>query len=62
MDSIDESYKDYDSDDGSISTNAIKDIQDGSKIHPEINAIDDILKIYDRIKQTKSEWKGEELP
>ena len=34
FDSIDESYTDDESDDGSISTNSLEDIQDGSQIHP----------------------------
>ena len=41
--------------------NSIEDIQDGSQIHTEINATDAILKIRDRIKQTKSELKVSEL-
>ena len=34
LDSIDESYKENDSDDGYISTNTLEDIQDRSQIHP----------------------------
>ena len=41
--------------------NALKDVQGRSQIHQEINARYDRLKINDRIKQTQSEWKGEEL-
>ena len=41
--------------------NDIKDIQDGSQIHPEINARYDRLKIRDRIKQTQIERKWAEL-
>ena len=61
MASIDESYSDDDSDDGSISTNNLEDIRDGSQIHQELNSRDDILKICDRIKQTNCECKGAEL-
>ena len=41
--SIDESYIYNDSDGGSISTDALKDIWYGSQIHPELNAIYDIF-------------------
>ena len=61
MASIDESYIDDDSDDVSIISNALEEILGGSQIHPELNAIDDRLKIHDCIKQTKNQWKGAEL-
>ena len=61
MASIDESSTDIDSDDKSISTNALDDIQYGSQIHPDINTRYSILKIRDSIKQMKNEWKGVEL-
>ena len=61
LDSIDESSTDDDSDDGSISTNDLKDIWDGSQIHPYIKSVYARLKIRDRMKQTKSERKGGEL-
>ena len=60
-DSIDELSTDVESDGGYISTNALKDIQGGSQIHPEINARDFRLKIRDPIKKDQSEWKGAEL-
>ena len=59
--SIDESSIEYDSDDGSISTNAIEDIRDGSYIYSDINARYAVLKICDHIRQAQSEWKGAEL-
>ena len=37
LSSIDYLYTENDSDDGSISTNALEEIRDGNKIHPEIN-------------------------
>ena len=52
---------DDDSDNGYISTNYLKDIQDGSQIHPGINARYVRLKIRDRIKKTQSEWKVAEI-
>ena len=42
-------------------TNAIKDIWNGSKIHPDINARYSRLKILDRIRQTQGDWKVAEL-
>ena len=36
--SIDESSTEDDYGDGSISTNALEEIRDGSQIHPELNA------------------------
>ena len=55
--SIDESSTDYDYDDGSIRRNALKDIRDGSCIHPYINVTHTRLKMRDHIKQAQSEWK-----
>ena len=57
LDSIDESYPDDESDDGIIGMNALKEIWDGSQIHPDLNTRDDIFKISDRIRQTQNEWK-----
>ena len=57
MSPIDELFTDDDSDNGSISTNTIKEMQDWSKINPDINARYDILKIFHYIKQIKNEWK-----
>ena len=34
------------------------EIQRGSQIHPDINPRDTRFKIRDRIKKTKSGWKG----
>ena len=53
MASIDESFTDNDSDDGSISKNYIKDIWDVIQIDPELNARYSRLKIYDRTKKGK---------
>ena len=57
MASIDELSTDYDSDDGYISTNDIKNIWYGSQIHPEINWSDARFKICDHIRQTQNEGK-----
>ena len=59
-DSIDDSSTYDESDDGYISTNNAKDIQDGNYVHTEINAIDARLIICDRIRLVQIEWKGEE--
>ena len=59
--SIDESSIEYDSDDGSISTNAIEDIQDGKYTHTDTNERDYILKISDRIRISQGERKGADL-
>ena len=61
MSSIVESYTENESDDGSISTNSIEDIWDGSKIYPEINARDSRLKIGHRIRKTQNECKWGEI-
>ena len=58
MSSTNESSTEYESDDGSISTNNPEEIRDVSKIHPEINARDAKSKIRERIKQTLNKWKG----
>ena len=58
---IDELSTDDESDDKYISTNSLKEIWRGNYVHPEINARYARLKIRDRIRQTQSEWKGEEL-
>ena len=50
--SIYELSTDYNSDEGSISTNPLKDIWDGRKIHPEINTRYARFNIRDRIKHT----------
>ena len=52
--SIYESYAYNNSDYGSISTNALEYIWNGSYVYPDINAIDTRLKINDRIKQAQS--------
>ena len=41
-----------------ISTQMLQDIRDGSQTHPKINKREARYKI--RIRQKKSEWKGEE--
>ena len=48
--SIDASYTDNESNDGSISTNSFEDIKDGSTKHPYINSRDARFKIHDRIR------------
>ena len=48
---IDKSYAYDNSDIKSINKDAIKEIQDGNYVHPNINAIYSRLKIYDRIRQ-----------
>ena len=45
-------------DDGLISTETLQDIRDGNRTHPEINKREARMAIRDRIKQSKSEWKG----
>ena len=61
MASIDESSTDNESDDRSISTNALEDICYESQINPDITTIDARLKICDGIKETQIEWKVAEL-
>ena len=41
--------------------NSAKDIWGGNYMHPNINAIDTILKVHDPISQAQSEWKVAEL-
>ena len=45
-------------DDDHISTEMLEDIRDGNQTHPNIDKREARLKIRDRIKQNKSEWKG----
>ena len=59
--SIEELSTEDDSNDGSISTNALEEIWGGSQINPGINARDARLKIRYCIKQMQSEWKGSKL-
>ena len=61
MASIDESYTDDDYDNGSISKKNLKDIRDGNKIYPELDARDARFKICDCIRKNQNEWKGSEL-
>ena len=61
LSSIYELSTDDDSDDRSISTNALKDIWGGSQIHPGINARCTTFKIRYLIKHPQNEWKGAEL-
>ena len=58
MDSICKSSTDNNFDEVSISTNTLKDIQNGIQIYSGVSARCDILKIRDPIKKTQSEWKG----
>ena len=46
-------------DDDLISTETLHDICDGNQTHPSIDKREARLKIRDRIKQNKSQWKGE---
>ena len=55
MENIDEKEK---FDDDFISTETLHDIRDGNQTHPSIDKREAHLKIRDRIKQTKSQWKG----
>ena len=45
-------------DDDLISTETLHNIRDGNQTHPSIDKREARLKIRDRIKQKKSEWKG----
>ena len=45
-------------DDEFISTETLHDIRDGNQTHPKIDKREARIKIRDRIKQKKSEWKG----
>ena len=62
LSSIYESPEDNNSDDESISMDALKDIQDGNHVHPNINTRYSRLKIPDHIRQAQSECKGLEIP
>ena len=55
IENIDEEEK---SDDNHISTETLHDICDVNQTHPNIYKREARLKIRDRIKQNKSEWKG----
>ena len=55
MENLDEKEK---FDDDLISTETLHDIRDGNQNHPSIDKREARLKIRDRIKQNKSEWKG----
>ena len=44
-------------DDDLISTEPLHDIRDGNQTHPSIDEREARLKIRDRIKQKKSQWK-----
>ena len=55
MENLDEKEK---FDDNLISTETLHDIRDGNQTHPDIDKREARLKIRDRIKQKKSEWKG----
>ena len=46
-------------DDDLISTETLHDISEGNQTHPKINKREARMAIRDRIKQKKSEWKGE---
>ena len=61
MDFIYESSTDDDSDCGSIRTNALVNIRDGSQMHTKLNTKDARSKVRDRIRQTENEWKEAEL-
>ena len=58
MASIDESSTDDDSNNVSVCTDAVENIQYGKHVHPDINARYSRLKTRDRIMQLKNEWKG----
>ena len=55
MENLDEKEKFYDD---LISTETLHDICDGNQTHPNIDKREARLKIRDRIKQNKSQWKG----
>ena len=55
MENIDEKEE---FDDDLISTETLHDIRDGNQNHPNIDKREARLKICDRIKQKKSQWKG----
>ena len=41
-----------------ISTDILEHIRDGSQTHPNVNRGEARYKIFDRIRQRQSEWKG----
>ena len=55
MENLDEKEK---FDDDLISTETLHDICDDNQTHPNIDKMEASLKISDRVKQKKSEWKG----
>ena len=55
---MDVMYSGDESDDEYISTEMLEEIWDVSKSHTNVNRREAHYKIRDRIKQTKSEWKG----
>ena len=55
MENIDEKEK---FDDDLISTETLHDICDGNQTHPNSDRKDARLKICDRIKENKLQWKG----
>ena len=56
MEKIDSNEK---SDDDNISTETLHDIRDGNQTHLNVDKREAHLAIRDRIKQNKSQWKGE---
>ena len=56
MENIDEKEE---SDDNHISTETLEDICNGNHTHQTVDKREARLKIRDRIKQSKLEWKGE---
>ena len=56
MENFDETEK---FDDDLICTETLHDIRDGNQTHPKIDKREARMAIRDRIKQNKSEWKGE---
>ena len=55
MENLDEKGK---LDDNLISTETLHDIRDRNQTHPNIDKREARLKIHDRIKQNKFQWKG----
>ena len=41
-----------------ISLEMLEDVRDGSQNHPNVNKREAGYKIRDRVRQSKSEWKG----
>ena len=52
-------YSNEQSDHDLISTEILEDIRDGSQTHPNVNKREARYEICDRIRQKKSQWKGE---